>query len=162
MLSLSFAPLITLPTRICDTASTLIDNIYTNVIDKGHTCGILVRPISDHQMYFCMMNENYVKPSTKQKYIEVEVCNQESLENFRREIVDAEIYEKLQRDLSTDPNVNYEILSSYLETAKTTHIPRKTKKFNKRKHRKEIWMTNDLLAKVVKKMTCMLNGKPPL
>ena len=93
-----FAPLITLPTRICDTASTLIDNIYTNVIDKGHTCGILVRPISDHQMYFCRMNENYVKPSTKQKYIEVEVCNQESLENFRREIVDAEIYEKLQRD----------------------------------------------------------------
>ena len=162
VLSSSFAPLITLPTRICDTASTLIDNIYTNVIDKGHTCGILVRPISDHQMYFCMMNENYVKPSTKQKYIEVEVCNQESLENFRREIVDAEIYEKLQRDLSTDPNVNYEILSSYLETAKTTHIPRKTKIFNKRKHRKEIWMTNDLLAKVVKKMTCMLNGKPPL
>ena len=113
-------------------------------------------------MYFCMMNENYVKPSTKQKYIEVEVCNQESLENFRWEIVDAEIYEKLQRDLSTDPNVNYEILSSYLETAKTTYIPRKTKKINKRKHRKEIWMTNNLLAKVVKKMTCMLNGKPPL
>ena len=94
MLSSSFAPLITLPTRICDTASTLIDNIYTNVIDKGYTCGILVRPISDHQMYFaCMMNENYVKPLTKQKYIEVEVFNQESLENFRREIVDDEIYE---------------------------------------------------------------------
>ena len=45
--------------------------------------------------------------------------------------------------------------------AKTTHIPR-TKKNNKRKHRKEIWMTTDLLAKVVKKMSCMLNGKPPL
>ena len=162
VLSSSFAPLITLPTRICDTASTLIDNIYTNVIDKGHTCGILVRPISDHQMYFCMMNENYVKPLTKQKYIEVEKCDQESLENFRKEIVDAEIYEKLQRDLSTDQNVNYEILSSLLEMAKTTHIPKRTKKFSKRNHRKEIWMTNDLLAKVVKKMSCMLNGKPPL
>ena len=97
MLSSSFSPLITLPTRICDTVSTLIDNIYTNVIDKGHTCGILVRPISDHQMYFCMMNEKYVKPLTKQKYIEVEVCNQESLENFRREIVDAEMTLKLNR-----------------------------------------------------------------
>ena len=97
VLSSSFAPLNTLPTRICDTASTLIDNMYTNVIDKEHTCGILVRPISDHQMHFCIMNKNYVKPSTKQKYMEVKVCNQESLENFIREIVDADIYEKLQK-----------------------------------------------------------------
>ena len=125
MLSSSFAPLITLPTRISDTASTLIDNIYTNVIDKGHTCGVLVRPISDHQMNFCMMNENYVKPSTKQKYIEVEVCNQESLENFRREIVDAKIYKKLQRDLSTDPNVNYEILSSFFGNGQNNAYPKK-------------------------------------
>ena len=79
VLSSSFAPKITFPTRICDTTSTLIDNVYTNVIEKEHTCGILVRPISDH---FCMMNENYVKPKTKQKY-EIEVCNQESLEKIK-------------------------------------------------------------------------------
>ena len=83
VLSSSFAPNIILPTRICDTTSTLIDNVYTNVIEKEHTCGILVRPISDHQMYFCMMNENYIKPKTKQKYVEIEVCNQESLEKFK-------------------------------------------------------------------------------
>ena len=59
VLSSSFAPKITLPTRICDTTSTLIDNVYTNVIEKEHTCGIFVRPISDHQMYFCMMNGIY-------------------------------------------------------------------------------------------------------
>ena len=29
-----FAPKITLPTRICDTACTLIDNIYTNALDS--------------------------------------------------------------------------------------------------------------------------------
>ena len=84
VLASSFAPLITFPTRICDTANTLIDNIYTNVIDKGHTCGILIRTISVHQMYFCMMDENYVKPLTKQKYIEVEVCNQGSLEKLQK------------------------------------------------------------------------------
>ena len=44
----SFVPKITLPTRICDTRSSLIDNIYTNTIDKDHTSGILIRPISDH------------------------------------------------------------------------------------------------------------------
>ena len=34
---------------------------------------------------------------------------------------------------------------------KKAHIPRRTKKCNTRKHRKQVWMTNDLLAKVVKK-----------
>ena len=61
VISSGFAPKITLPTRICDTSSTLIDNVYTNTIDKKHTSGILIRPISDHQMYFCMLNENYTK-----------------------------------------------------------------------------------------------------
>ena len=36
VLSSSFAPKMTLPTRICDTTSTLIDNVYTNLIDKEH------------------------------------------------------------------------------------------------------------------------------
>ena len=64
-----------------------------------YICGILVRPISDHQMYFCMMKENYVKPVTKQKNVEIEVCNQESLENFRKEIAVAKIYDKLRKGL---------------------------------------------------------------
>ena len=42
--SCGFAPKITLPTRICDTAGTLIDNVYTNVLDKSHISGILIRP----------------------------------------------------------------------------------------------------------------------
>ena len=83
--------------------------------------GILVRPISDHQMYFCMMNEIYVKPLTKQKYIKIDVCNQASLENFRKEIADADIYDKLHGYLSTDPNVNYEMLSFFLNGQKSAY-----------------------------------------
>ena len=113
VLSLSFAPKITLPTRICDTTSTLIDNVYTNVIEKEHTCGILLRPSSDHQMYFCMMNENCTKPKTKQKYVEIEVCNQESLEKFKTEIAHAKIYTKLKKDFTNDPNTNYECYPRY-------------------------------------------------
>ena len=90
-ISSGFVPKITLPTRICDTTSTLIDNIYTNVLDKNHTSGILVRLISDHQMYFCIMNENFVKSESAQKYIEVELCNQDNLEKFIKEVSDANI-----------------------------------------------------------------------
>ena len=137
VMSCSFVPKITLPTRICDTTSTLIDNIYTNVLDKSHTSGILVRPLSDHQMYFCVMNENYIKPTTNQKYIEVEVLNEENIERFRKEIADLEIHNKLDETLDRDPNYNYEIVSTLLQKAKSKHIPKRVKKFNKRRHKKE-------------------------
>ena len=42
--------------------STLIDN--TNVIYKSHSSGILITPISDHQMYFCTKNENLIDLKT--------------------------------------------------------------------------------------------------
>ena len=72
---LSYIPNITLPTRMCDTTSTLIDNIYTNAIDKDHTSGILIRPISDHQMYFSIINLDYTKLANATKFIEKEVCS---------------------------------------------------------------------------------------
>ena len=88
---------------MCDTASTLIDNMFSNVIDKDHTCGILVRPISNHQMYFCILNENYIKPITKQKFVEIEESSQEALARFKTEIANSEIYDKLRKDLFIDP-----------------------------------------------------------
>ena len=95
MLSSSCAPKITLPTRMCDTATTLIDNVFSNVIDKDHTCGILVQPISDHQMYCCILNENYIKPITKRKFVEIEESSQEALARFKTEIANSEICDKL-------------------------------------------------------------------
>ena len=82
VISCGFSPIITLSTRICDTASALIDNVYTNVLDNSHISGILIRPISDHQMYFCVMNENFKKPVTQSKHIEVEILNEESISKF--------------------------------------------------------------------------------
>ena len=101
VISCNFAPKITLSTRICETASTLIDNIYTNVLDKSHTNGILIILISDHQMYICVMNENYMKPAIAQKYVEIKVCNKKSIEGFKTEIANLEIHYKL--DKTTEP-----------------------------------------------------------
>ena len=121
----SFVLKITLPTRICDTRSSLIDNIYTNTIDKDHTSGILIRPISDHQMYFSIMNENVTASKSIQKYIEIEVCSQENMDRFKIEVANTDLYNKLNQDLNTDPNYNYDILSAELQGAKNLHIPRK-------------------------------------
>ena len=102
-------------------------------------------------MYFCVMNENYMKPAITQKYVEVEVFNAAAIENFKTKIANLEIHDKLHKTLNRDPNHNYEIFSTLFQTAKSKHIPKGTKKFNKRRHKKERWMTNELLAQVINK-----------
>ena len=74
-----------------------------------------------------MINLSYTKLENAAKFIEVEVCNQESINNFVKEVGDANIYNKLQKNLNTNPNHNYEILSKHLLCAKLKHIPRKVK-----------------------------------
>ena len=81
--------------------------MYTNVIDKDHTCGILVRPIL-YLIIKCIF-ENYFKPVAKQNYIETKQCHEDSLEKFRMEIANAAIYDKLDKDLSANPNDNYKV-----------------------------------------------------
>ena len=149
--SCGFIPKITLPTRICDTTSTLIGNVYTNAIDKSHISGILIHPISDHQMYFCVLDETYQRLNNKPKYIEFEKLNGTSMIEFKHEIENADLNRKLNHELSADPNLNYEILAKVLQSAKTKHIPKVTKKINKRKHKREKWMTDELLKLVVRK-----------
>ena len=52
---MAFFPKITLPTRISDNSSTLIDNIFTNNIEEADISGILLNHISDHQMIFLQL-----------------------------------------------------------------------------------------------------------
>ena len=134
---------------MCDTTSTLIDNSYTNSADKNCTSGILIRPFSDHQMYFCMINSNFCYSDQAKKLIEVEVCDHESIQRFITEVSNDNIYNKFQKNLNTNTNYNYEILLKHLLNAKLKHIPKKVKKFNKRRHLREKWMTNEILQEIV-------------
>ena len=58
----------------------------------------------------------YQKKNKKnaQKYVEVEFCNQENMDKFKNEITNADLYNKLDLDINTDSNYNYEIFSKLL------------------------------------------------
>ena len=73
------------------------------------------------------------------------------MNRFKIEVAKSEICSKLNQDLNTNPNYNYNILSKKLQAVKNLHIPQKIRKFNKRKHKKEKWMNNDLLVQIVEK-----------
>ena len=149
--SLGFIPKITLPTRISRNASTLIDNIFTNNTNHNHISGVLVRPISDHQMQFCLLPEDRSYKKDNIKTIEVEIINETTLLKLKNDVIEADIYNKLSKDINSNPNTNYDILAQALADSKEKHIPKKIKKFNKYKHKKEKWMTNDLLALINRK-----------
>ena len=81
--TLGFLPQITRPTRLSNDSNTLIDNIFTNNICKPHKARILVTPISDHLMQFCVIIGNFQISNHKTKYVEIESLNPQALNNFK-------------------------------------------------------------------------------
>ena len=147
VISQGFIPKITLPTRISEQSSTLIDNIYTNNIDERESSGILLNQISDHQMVFTLI-ENLSYVIRVPKFIEIEKNDPRSIHNFVNELEELNIYGKLKTSVNSDPEENYDIMLQLLSTAKENHLPKKMVKFNKRKHKKAKWMSNGLLKSI--------------
>ena len=83
--------------------------------------------------------------------MEIEKISTTSINNFRNSVIKSEIMRKLDLDPHANANENYEILSKIITESKNKHIPKKRKKFDKRKHKKEKWMTNNLLSLVNQK-----------
>ena len=92
VVSNGFFPKITLPTRLSDHSSTLIDNIFTNNMDKTGTSGILLNNISDHQMIFTYV-ENVSYITEVPKFIEIEKSDDRSMHAFVNELNELNIYD---------------------------------------------------------------------
>ena len=149
--SQGFFPKITRPTRSFENTHTLIDNVFTNNICKPHISGILTHHVSDHFMSFCIVEGKIKRTRDTPKYIEVENITPLSILNFKTAIGNTDLLSQFDLNPQADPNFNYNLLSSTIDQAKAKHIPKKSKKFNKRKHKKEPWMTNNLLVHINRK-----------
>ena len=134
-----------MPTRLSDNSNTLIDNIFTNTLCKPHESGILVTPICDHLMQFCIFKGNYKASNDLPKYIEVETINSKSINNFKCALSKSDIFAMLDKFPNANPDSNYDILATALADAKVKHLPPKNKKFNKK--------TDELLQLVIRKNT---------
>ena len=147
IISHGFFPKITLPTRISDNSSTLIDNIFTNNIEEADISGILLNHISDHQMMFTIV-ENCSYVTNVPKFIDIECNDQRSMQAFLSELEDMDIYDKLEQSVDSNPHDNYDRFITLINDAKEKHLPKKTVKFNKKKHKKSKWMTYGILKSI--------------
>ena len=58
-----------------------------------------------------------------------------SINNFKNEIADSDIYLKMNKDIESDPNFNYHIIHNIWKSATKQHLVPKIVKFIKRRHK---------------------------
>ena len=73
--------------------------------------------------------------------INFESINQRTIENFRNQIINIDIYTKLYQNITSDPIENCKIFLQSLLSAKNNHMLKKLRKWYKRKDKRENWMT---------------------
>ena len=140
---------ITLSTRFSDTKRTLIDNLFSNVKVSFNQkyAGIIVDKLSDHPPYFVLFKTKFIK-ETSPTFIQINTINDNSIPNVIHQLIDAEIYNKLDLSPLADVNLNYEIIQLEINKAIKTHIPNKIVKYDKQKHKKINWITNGVIQSI--------------
>ena len=147
--SMGYFPRITLPTRIQPPTFSLIDNILANSLDETENAisGLLINDLSDHKIIFTFhQNNSYIDKVNK--FINIEKRDDSSMNKFVDELTSLNICDKLDKKLSSDPNNNYEILSGLLKYAREKHLPKKTVKYQKKRHKKSKWISNRILKSI--------------
>ena len=76
-------------------------------------------------MAFCIIEVKVKRVKDTPKYIEVENITSLSILNFNRAIGNSDILSKFDLDPQADPNINYNLLSSTINKAKSLHISKK-------------------------------------
>ena len=75
------------------------------------------------------------------KFIDIEKLDERSMNNFINELKALNIYDQLDKELTGNPNENYQLLSSRLNAAHEKHMPRKRVKYQNKLHKKSKWIT---------------------
>ena len=144
-LSSSFLPTITPPTRLSNNSS-LIDNIFVNKHERLNFAGILINEISDHQVI--AVNMNLTLPPQKINYITVFSNSDQSKITFKNDFESKSVYDRLNHELDANPDENYSILETAISDSMNAHLEKKIVKFNRRKHKKDPWITYGILNSV--------------
>ena len=71
-----------------------------------------------------------------------------AIQDMLTDMTECDIRSKMNSDLSSDPNLNYDILHDHLTTMKDKHLPYKFEKFNKHKHKSNKWISYGIIRSI--------------
>ena len=136
-------PVITKPSRITTDTATLIDNIYTNALEKQITSGLLINDITDHLPVFAMF-PHYLRNKSKpinHSYVTTRRRTPDAINALKADLqmqTWSEVYTTI------DPNESYNAFLSIIMHLYDKHCPlKKTLHTNKQKQEKP-WITRGL------------------
>ena len=79
------------------------------------------------------------------KYIQTNNTNTRTMLNFKEKNASANIYEKLDKQISSDPNSNSDIIIKHIMEIKNKTMPTRQVKRNKHKHKNSQWITQGII-----------------
>ena len=144
--SFSFYPHINKHTRITPTSSTLIDNIFSNVIDQHSLNGILYYDISDHLPIFTIVKHpgHTHKPSTNLKHNKIRKETKQNIESLKLDLTQEQWLDIFQ---TNDVNQSYENFINKLLFYYDKNIPLVRQKSYKKI--KNPWITKGIINSII-------------
>ena len=134
-------PLITLPTRITSTSSTLIDHLFTSLKHDSFDSGIIYTAISDHLAIFHIRPMKF-KASKPKSTVYMRKMNARNTDKFKESLIDTDWTPIYNENPSTAFNEFYRILDDKFEE----HFPEIPCKIRKDLNPLNPFMTGALLA----------------
>ena len=95
-----------------------------------------------------LLNITQVTTESHPKFIKLKSVSEQAMINVKHEIRSDVLYNKLDKSLTADTNITYEIIHDEIARAKNKCMPSKIVKFNKYKHKKSSWITQGLLKSI--------------
>ena len=142
-------PLIMRPTRITKESATIIDNIFTNELQRITSSGLIINDLSDHLPIFqiCDYTDDVHSNRNQYKTKETRLINDQTLQHFSNALSSAS-----WDDIVNDHDVHHsyrKFINVFSETFNSSFPVRPGSPPQKRKHKP--WMTNGLVNACKKK-----------
>ena len=144
LMSASFLPLISKPTRVASQSATLIDNIFCNVLPLPES-GIVLSDITDHYPIFAQVPIKLTKQNNFYRRRKITTDNLTSLQNSLKEIDWSFVYN------TTDVNLSYDKFIATITSKIDNHIPMRNIKNRYKRIPKLPWITQSILRSINRK-----------
>jgi len=135
-------PLISLPSRITNTSSTLIDNIFSNKNQELYDSGLIYCCMSDHLPVFNISSLGKIEQNKTPTTRKVREYSEENKANFRMLLDNIEWNGLFHED---DPKTAFDIFENNIDECFENSFPFVEKKCTKQNTPREPWMTGAIL-----------------
>ena len=146
MISHGLLPLITQPTRITHQSATLIDHIFTNMLNNTYTSGIMITDLADHFGIFTIIED--IQMNKNPKTIQARSFKETNITIFKEMLASTDFSNIMEIH---SPNEAYKEFIKLYQTKFEIAFPLKTKTIQSKYIKKEPWITNAILKSTLTK-----------